>query len=33
MGRACSMNRGAEECIYDVDGKARKKETTTKTKM
>jgi hypothetical protein len=32
MDRACSMNGGEEECIYDIDGKARKKETTGKTK-
>jgi hypothetical protein len=26
MGRAWSMNVGKEECIYDIDGKARRKE-------
>jgi hypothetical protein len=31
-GRACSTNGGAEECIYDIDVKARRKETTRKTK-
>jgi hypothetical protein len=33
MGRACSTNRGKEEFIYGVGGKARRKETTGKTKM
>jgi hypothetical protein len=32
MGRACNMNEGEEECIYDIGGKARRKETTRKTK-
>jgi hypothetical protein len=32
MGRACSTNGGEEECIQDI-GKARRKETTRKTKM
>jgi hypothetical protein len=32
MGGACSTNRGEEECIYDIGGKARRKETTVKTK-
>jgi hypothetical protein len=32
MGRACRMNGGKEKFIYDVGGKARRKETTTKTK-
>jgi hypothetical protein len=31
MVRACSTNRGAEECIYDIGRKARRKETTRKT--
>jgi hypothetical protein len=25
MGRACSMNRGEDECIQDIGGKASKK--------
>jgi hypothetical protein len=33
MGGACSMNGREEECIYDIGGKARRKETTGKTKM
>jgi hypothetical protein len=32
MGRACSRNGGEEECIQDIDGKARRKEATRKTK-
>jgi hypothetical protein len=32
MGRACRTN-GEEECIEDTGGRARKKETTRKTKM
>jgi hypothetical protein len=32
MGRACSDNGGEEECIEDIGGKARRKETTGKTK-
>jgi hypothetical protein len=32
MGRAYSTNEGEEECIYDIAGKARRKETTGKTK-
>jgi hypothetical protein len=32
MGRACSTNGGEEECMKDIDGKARRKETTEKTK-
>jgi hypothetical protein len=32
MDRACSTN-GEEECIYDIGGKARRKETTRKTKV
>jgi hypothetical protein len=31
MGRACSTN-GEEERIYDIGGKARRKETTKKIK-
>jgi hypothetical protein len=33
MGRACTTNGGDEECIQDIGGKARRKETTRKTKM
>jgi hypothetical protein len=33
MGMACSTNGGVEECILDIGGKARRKETTGKTKM
>jgi hypothetical protein len=32
MGGACSTNGGEEECIEDIGGKARRKETTRKTK-
>jgi hypothetical protein len=32
MGRACSTNGEEEECIYDIGGKARRYETTRKTK-
>jgi hypothetical protein len=32
MGRACSTNGGEEERIKDIGGKARRKETTRKTK-
>jgi hypothetical protein len=32
MGRACNTNGGDEECIQDIGGKARRKETTRKTK-
>jgi hypothetical protein len=32
MGREHSMNGGEEECIKDTGEKARKKETTRKTK-
>jgi hypothetical protein len=32
MGRACSPNRGEEERMYDIGGKARRKGTTGKTK-
>jgi hypothetical protein len=31
MGRACST-MGKEECIWDIGGKARRKETTEKAK-
>jgi hypothetical protein len=27
MGRACSTNGGEEECLQDICGKARRKET------
>jgi hypothetical protein len=30
MCRACSTNLGDKECIYDIGGKARRKETTRK---
>jgi hypothetical protein len=30
--RACSTNGGEEECILDIGGKARRKETSRKTK-
>jgi hypothetical protein len=33
MGRAYSTNWGEEECMKDIGGKGRKKETTKKTKM
>jgi hypothetical protein len=32
MGRGYSTNEGDEECIWDIGGKARRKETTRKTK-
>jgi hypothetical protein len=32
MSRACSTNGLEEECIRDIGGKARRKETTRKTK-
>jgi hypothetical protein len=32
MGRAYSMNGGEEECIWDIDGKFRRKETARKNK-
>jgi hypothetical protein len=32
MGRACSMNVAEEERMWDIDGKAKRKETTRKTK-
>jgi hypothetical protein len=31
MGRACSTNGDAEECVQDIGGKAIRKETTRKT--
>jgi hypothetical protein len=31
MGRECSTNGAEAECIYDIGGKARRKETTRKT--
>jgi hypothetical protein len=31
-GGACSTNGGEKECIQDIGGKARRKETTGKTK-
>jgi hypothetical protein len=33
MGRACSTNGGDEEYIKGIGGKARRKDTTRKTKM
>jgi hypothetical protein len=33
MGGTCSKNGGDEEFIQGIGGKARKKETTGKTKM
>jgi hypothetical protein len=32
MGRACSTNGVEEECIYDIGGNVRRKETTRKIK-
>jgi hypothetical protein len=32
MGGPCSTTGGEEEYIYDIGGKARRKETTGKTK-
>jgi hypothetical protein len=32
MDRACSTNAGEKEYIEDIGGKARRKETTRKTK-
>jgi hypothetical protein len=32
MGRACSTNRGEEEYILDIGGKARREGTSRKTK-
>jgi hypothetical protein len=31
MDRACSTNGREEECVYDIYGKSRRKETTGKT--
>jgi hypothetical protein len=31
MDKACSTNGGEEECMYDIDGKARRKEITRRT--
>jgi hypothetical protein len=33
MGRACSTYGSEEERVQDLGGKARKKETTRKTKL
>jgi hypothetical protein len=33
MGRACGMKGGEEECIKDIGGKAKRKDTTRKPKM
>jgi hypothetical protein len=33
IDRAYSTNKREEECIYDIGEKARKNETTKKTKM
>jgi hypothetical protein len=33
MGSACSTNGGKDKCLYDIGGKARRKETTKKTKV
>jgi hypothetical protein len=32
MSRAYNTNGGDEECVQDISGKARRKETTRKTK-
>jgi hypothetical protein len=32
MGRECSTHGREEECIKDIDGKAKRKEITRKTK-
>jgi hypothetical protein len=32
IGRVCGTNGGEQECIWDIGGNARKKETTRKTK-
>jgi hypothetical protein len=32
MGGECSTIGGQEECMYDIDGKARRKETARKIK-
>jgi hypothetical protein len=31
MGMACSLNGREDECVYDLGGKARRKETSRKT--
>jgi hypothetical protein len=31
--RVAIINEGDEECVWDIGGKPRKKETTRKTKM
>jgi hypothetical protein len=33
MGRACSMNGGDKKSIWDIGGKARRKETARMTKI
>jgi hypothetical protein len=33
MGKECSTNGGEEECMLNIGGKARMKETTRKTKL
>jgi hypothetical protein len=33
MARVCSTSGGKGDCIRDIGGKARRKETTRKTKM
>jgi hypothetical protein len=32
VGGVCGTNGGEEECLYDIGGKAKMKETTGKTK-
>jgi hypothetical protein len=32
MGKACTTNGGEEECIQNIGGKERRKETIRKTK-
>jgi hypothetical protein len=32
MGKVCSKNGGEKECVWDIGGKARRKETTRETK-
>jgi hypothetical protein len=32
MSRACTTNGRKDECIWDIVGKAKRKETTRKTK-
>jgi hypothetical protein len=31
MGRLCSTNGGEEECVQDIGGEVKRKETTRKT--